>query len=387
MKTFDLAYTGYRALRALVEVGRDEVEARLRGFPRGAESLDRHWLGRALGADVEGFEILDAHSGTTSRLRLRLEGQAGARRLPAQLFVKLTPRSFGQRFFLAATGIGRNEVRFYETVRPGLAVRSPEILGLGRLGPGRQFALLLEDIAQSGTRLPSVGQRADEKDARKVVAALATLHASLWESPRFDPDHGDLAWLPRFETRQHDLRWERVVTAAMVGRAETLFADDFDAPFREIVAACRDRRDRLEALLARGPRTFIHGDCHFGNLFFEGDHVGFFDWQVCGMATGMRDVGYFLCTSLPTALRREHEISLIRSYLEALEHAGVPSPSFEDTWHQYRLVALYAFIAAAFTAAAGDAMQSLAIGKAGLSRATAAAIDLQSVAALDDSPG
>jgi len=95
----------------------------------------------------------------------------------------------------------------------------------------------------------------------------------------------------------------------------------------------------------------------------------------------MRDVAYFLTNSVPTELRRAHEQELIRTYLTGLADGGVLPPDLDTAWTQYRLHALYAWIAAAVTAAAAT-LQSEPIVRAGLARTSTAIMDLESLAAL-----
>jgi aminoglycoside phosphotransferase (APT) family kinase protein len=206
---------------------------------------------------------------------------------------------------------------------------------------------------------------------------MATLHAHFWESPRF---RDDLAWVPHYESRKRDMAWERFITGQMVGLTRRRFEATLGEPLVRAAETVMKRRDLLERLWSEGPRTLVHGDAHFGNLYFVDDEPGFLDWQVCARAPGMRDVSYLLCNSLPAELREARERDLIAGYLEALRARGVEAPSFETAWHQHRLFALYTFIAAAFTAAAGEGLQARPIAEAGLQRATRAVEALGSVA-------
>jgi hypothetical protein len=377
-----------RLTAALAAISADQARARIRGFPTRAADIDARWLETALslrfpGTRIGAIRLLDDHSGTTSRARIAIEyeavgvddGDAGAP--PRTVFLKITPHAWIQRLFLATFGIGRNEVRFYRDARPGLPIRAPDVYGICALPGDRQFVLLLEDMTDADVLLARVGDKASPEHAEAVIDGLATLHATFWESDRF---HQDLAWLPSYEKRlRSDLPWERFITGQMCERALRRHGRDFPPEFERIARTCIDERDRLERLWAQGPRTLVHGDCHLGNLFFEDGHTGFFDWQVCARAPGMRDVSYFMCNSLPEKLRREHERALIERYLEALRGQGIAAPSLETAWRQHRLFALYTWISAAFTIAGGEGMQPMEVGLAAVRRATAAAIDLESV--------
>jgi aminoglycoside phosphotransferase (APT) family kinase protein len=213
------------------------------------------------------------------------------------------------------------------------------------------------------------------------MTELAKLHAAFWESPRFA---GDLSWVRSRENGRGGMGWERFVSGQLLRRAEKTFGRKMPDEFARACVFVHTRRERLEDLWAQGQRTLVHGDPHLGNLFFDADRVGLLDWQVIQRAPGMKDVSYFLCNSLRTELRREHERDLIRHYLETLEGLGVGAPGFDEAWYQHRIFALYSWLAATFTAAA-TGLQDADIAMAGMKTATNAIIDLGSLEAADSS--
>jgi Ser/Thr protein kinase RdoA (MazF antagonist) len=350
--------------------------------------LSAGWLTRALdpvapGVRVRSFRQLDSNSGTTTRARIAIDYDERGRgdNPPETVFVKIAPSAFAQRLFTAAMYLGRNEVFFYRTIRPGLPVRAPKVWSAECSRDGRRFAMLLEDLGGGDVGFAVVGDRADLNLTRRVMGETAKLHAAFWESPRFAED---LAWIPcRENRRRRDVGLERFLTRQMLALALRRFGRELPPDCARAAHLCMERRDEVDHLWARGPRTLVHGDCHIGNLFFEGDRVGFLDWQVVGRAPGMRDVTYFLCLSCPSELRAAHERELIELYLESLAGQGVSAPSFEVAWEQHRHFALYAWLAAAFTAAAGDGLQAREIALAGLRRATQALVELETVAAVE----
>jgi aminoglycoside phosphotransferase (APT) family kinase protein len=379
------------ATSALLALAR-RLPAGAGAIPFDLSGLSTDWLTRVLdpvapGLRVRRFERLDQHSGTTTRARIAIEYADPGRgeKLPDTVFVKIAPSAFAQRLFTAVTHLGRNEVAFYRTVRPDLPVRAPRAWAAESSGDGRRFAMLLEDLAAQQVRFAVVGDRTDLEMTRRMMGELARLHAAFWESPRFA---GDLAWVPCRENRRHrDRAVERFITRRMLGIALGRFAAELPPAFARAAHFCMERRDDIEALWAQGPRALVHGDCHLGNLFFEGDRVGFLDWQVVTRAPGMRDVSYFLCNSCPDELRRTHERALIALYLERLAGAGVPAPTFNVAWKQHRLFAVYTWLAATFTAAAGGGLQPRDIGLAALRRTTRAIVELDSVGLLEHELG
>jgi aminoglycoside phosphotransferase (APT) family kinase protein len=207
------------------------------------------------------------------------------------------------------------------------------------------------------------------------MTELAKLHAAFWESPRFA---ADLSWVRSRENSRRSMGWERFVSSQLLKLAENNFGRQMPDEFARACALIRTQRQHLEDLWAQGPRTLVHGDPHLGNLFFDADRVGFLDWQVIQCAPGMKDISYFLCNSLRSELRREHEQSLMRRYLESLAELGISVLSFDEAWQQHRRFALYSWVAATFTAAA-TGLQEADIAMAGMKTATNAIVDLQSV--------
>jgi len=368
-----------------------------RGIPRGVEDLDAAWLGRALAARFPGIRVdavrrVDAHSGTTTRARLAVEAH-GAEGVPGTVFVKLTPLGRLQRVFGIAARLAEMEVRFYCELAKDVPVRVPEVHAVAAGRGARRFVLVLEDVAATGAAFVEVGAHTTPERARAVVDGLAALHAAFWESPRFA---GDLAWLRSLETRGRDLPLERFLAEQMLAAAARRHGRELPDTFHAARRVVVGRRDALEREWARGPRTLVHGDCHVGNLFFElagrgaargaadgmEERAGFLDWQVLARAPGVRDLAYFLCSSLSTGVRRAHQHELVARYAEALRAHGGPATHADEVFEGVRRFALYAWLAAAFTAGAGSGLQSERIARAGLERAHRALEDLDALAFL-----
>jgi aminoglycoside phosphotransferase (APT) family kinase protein len=361
-------------------VARDRLRGPVvEGVPRRIADVTPAWLESALRSAhpdlrVRAVERTGGHSGTTTRACVAVESEGSA--LSPTLFVKITPEGVPQQIFGHASRLAEMEVRFYRELAHEVPVRVPRVHVARVTRDGARFVLVLEDLAASGARFVAVGERLDVESAQAVMAALAALHASFWESPRFE---ADLRWVRCLERRAAELRFERFLSVQVVGAAVRRFGGGASAAFHDAARLVFERRDALEAFWADGPRTLVHGDCHVGNLFFESGgsakgerpEVGFLDWQVLARAPGLRDVAYFLCNSLPTELRERHQEELLGTYLAALRQAGADAPSEQRAWEQYRGFALYCWLAAAFTAGARG-LQPEPIARAGLERATRA---------------
>lgn len=352
--------------------------------PTCVADVDAAWIARALreaypGCRVASVDVLDRNAGTTERARLRVTyREVGTGGLPpASLFVKLAPRDVGTRLFVDLMRLGTTEMRFFREVAGELSGELPRAYYGSAAGGARGFALVLEDLAARGARFTDASQVLGVDAARLVMVRVALLHAAYWESPRFD---SDLAWL---KSRERNDRYpiERFLCALAVPRGVAAFADLVPHDVRAAVPRILAARDGLEDAWARGPRTLIHGDAHAGNLYFLPGAVGLLDWQLAQRAQGMRDVAYFLANSLPISVRRAHERDLIALYLRTLAERGVTPPAFDVAWEQYRLHAVYAWIAAAVTAAAAT-LQREPIVRAALERTGVAMMDLDSLSAL-----
>lgn len=102
------------------------------------------------------------------------------------------------------------------------------------------------------------------------------------------------------------------------------------------------------------------------------------DWQVVQRGCGMKDVAYFMITSLPPELRRTHQRRLLERYVERLARHGVSSYGIDEAWYDYRINSIHPFVAIVVTAASG-AMQDGAVVERGLRNTSSALIDLDAI--------
>src|SRR5262245_38434374 len=340
-------------------------------LPTEVEELDAEWFAQVLQREVSAASLLDRSSGTTGRARVAL---AGSDEVPSSVFVKLAPFDEVQRQLVGRTGMGVAEARFYRDLAPEVPVRVPSVLFADT--DGDRYVMVLEDLVASGCRFP----RPDDADiahrALDIVEQLAPMHATFWESSRFEPG-GDLEWLHVRGT----------ATGAggrrFLEQARDLLGDRMGPEFVRIADLCVARTEDISELLRPGTGTLVHGDSHLGNLFVDvDDRTGFLDWAVLCRAPGMRDVSYVLCNSVPVEVRAANERALIARYGDLLAADGIELDP-DVAWDQHRLCAVYAWIAAASTAGMGAKWQAIEVGLAGTERATAACEQLHTVDLLE----
>jgi aminoglycoside phosphotransferase (APT) family kinase protein len=87
------------------------------------------------------------------------------------------------------------------------------------------------------------------------------------------------------------------------------------------------------------PVSVIHGDYRLDNLLFHpgGPRVTAVDWQTAGIGPPLRDVAYFLGTSLDTDQREAHEEQLLSGYHAGLVDRGIFDYPAAACWDDYRL--------------------------------------------------
>ena len=193
--------------------------------PDRPEAITPAWLTGVLerslpGVEVARVEVVDRHSGTTGRARLRLD-YASDRTGPATLFVKLPPFDEVQRQFVAVTDMGRREARFYEALAAEAPVRVPRAWYAAHGDAPTDYIMVLEDLEASGcTFARGVDAHAREHGA-PVIEALARLHAHFWQDARFE---SELAWVPR--------AMRGALGAKLIEQARAKFGADLPAGLR-----------------------------------------------------------------------------------------------------------------------------------------------------------
>jgi Ecdysteroid kinase-like family len=320
--------------------------------PYRAEDITAEWLTSAVGARVDGavalrVEPLDGTTGTTDRRRLRIAwndaGVAGG--LPETVFVKSTPRSAQNRAMVGALDMAVDEVRFYRQAASVMGEHAPAAFA-AYAGPGARFLLVLEDLVTRGCRPFALADDCGLEHARSMMDTLARLHASFWDSSRFD---SDLRWArpwtqrPGYALLYRMYRWGRKGAVDAGG-------DEVTPAVRRLSAAL-NRHDRMMgAHFERGPLTLLHGDSHLGNTYaLPTGGAGLLDWQVVFRGPGLREVAYFVVSALEPEVRRTHEQELLTRYRERLRERGVEAPGEADAWRDYRLFAAEIWDASAMT--------------------------------------
>jgi len=209
-------------------------------------------------------------------------------------------------------------------------VRTPRCWHAAISDDHTSFTLLLDDAAPAVPGVQAEGCSLAQAGA--AVRNLAALHAPLWGDPTLR-EH-------RFLMRP-GRSMAATMQAAFAGALDPFverYHGDLAAEDVDTLRAVADDLVRRQ-LAALEPSTIVHGDYRLDNLLFgpgEGD-VSAVDWQTAAVGPGLRDVAYFLGTSLDAGVRREHERALVGGYHSALVERGVDGYDADRCWEDYRL--------------------------------------------------
>ena len=343
-------------------------------IPAEVSELTAEWFSQVLDSDVTAVDVIEAHSGTTGRARVRLTARGA---VPDTLFVKLQPFTPEQRELIRQVGLGVAEARVYANIGGEVPVRVPRVWHSAYNSADATFVMVLEDLSASGCRFPTTNDDDILHVACSTVEELAKLHAAYREQ--------DLSWLPTPEgmRRKPD---DPVLVAGrtmFIKLAVEQFGSEMPPVFTRLAELYMDRFVDVVGLFGQGEHTLIHGDSHIGNLFVDNGRTGFYDWAVASRGPGMRDVAYFMCNSVPTQLRRANEDDLLSVYRRTLESHGATLDE-ATARDQYRLFSVYSWIAATSTAAMGSKWQPIEIAKPAMVRTTEAIDDLDAVGLLEE---
>ena len=358
--------------------------ARRPAIPTGPDDITLDWVRQAL-AHSAGFEPsrlqaihaepLDSGRGLLSTvIRCCLVWSADGPPLPGSVIVKLPSRNRKTARLARILKLYRHEYVFYQRIRLLSGIRAPALL-YGDFAPfSHRFVIVMEDLADS--ECVSQINGASHAQAKRAARAVARMHARYWNNF----DHTALSSVPDYTRKYRRL----TQLAYQLSLAPTLdrFGNLFNPAMRRLARIYGTRLADHMAQISTGPRTFTHGDFRADNLFFgnhgAGDVVAI-DWQNCGIHSGLRDITYFLSTSLTTKTRRTTERDAVAEYHDALIRGGVGGYSFDACWRDYRRVMLSCLIGPVLTCGSlhfsDDASRRTM--EIGLSRTLAAIEDLR----------
>ena len=284
---------------------------------------------------VLGVELVSAHDGSASRVRLRITYVAGADcGLPADMFLKRNLAVFNFPSEMYST-----EVRIYRDVLPGLGLEQPTVFAIESGDDDIRFNILMEDLGtRPGARLGIVTDTTTIEEVSGLLDSMAQLHAQFWANDSLEnltwlapaPQHAAMLFWRQHGPRLARRHMEAGHRAPLVDR--DVWTDD----------VLWDAFDRMLDCLDSGPHTLLHGDVHAGNVYYvDGNRGGLIDWQLSLRGCWALDFAYLMITALDPEQQATHETTLLRRYLAALADRGVEPPPFDQAWLLYRQHVIY----------------------------------------------
>ena len=263
--------------------------------------------------------------------RLHLEYETPHPDLPRTMMAKLpsTEPPIGEVFAKLASNL--REARFYQAIAGGSTLRTPRTYFCGADPATGRTVLLLEDLSDARQGDSVAG--CSREEAERVMAQMAMFHASWWGSPSLER----LDWMPRRDAETD--AYQEIYAGAWRSLLEKA-ADGMPEGLRSLGEAFVGEIPTIKAMLAKPPRTIVHGDFRLDNCFFPDDGARspvVFDWEFCTRGRGANDAATFISDTFAPQERREVEMGLLHAYHSSLAHNGVSGYSFEECLRDYRL--------------------------------------------------
>jgi hypothetical protein len=222
----------------------------------------------------------------------------------------------------------------------------------------RQFHLLMADV--SDTHFLQVSGLPSTKAAyEQFFGILATFHTQWWDHPELGTEIGQM---PDADDQGLDVERTRETVSTCAG----LMGEYLTPARRSIYERIVDTIPKLKDLRGRrrltesGNLTVVHGDAHYGNIFFPRDpetHDPFLiDWQDWRVHVGTNDLVKQIMLSWYPERRRVVEEPLVKHYHRTLVEAGVTAYTWEDCWHDYRMSALRMMLIPLYTSPGREGM-------------------------------
>jgi hypothetical protein len=332
--------------------------------------------GQFPGAKVGDVAVALRDDGTNRRARLQLTYSAGSG--PATVFAKAVDPEHAD--LVALTSGLFHEPRLFSS-GVALPLDHPAVYAALIDEDARNFLMIMEDVVARGGDPRDATRPMTIDQAASGVRGLARLHSEFWgERLTGNPALGWVEPFVAFESLEFaplhiaDERLGDTVPAEITALGGTdLFVDIWARYIGTLTGS------------SESPQTLLHGDPHIGNTYvLPDDEVGFLDWQMARRGNWSLDLGYFLQGALTIEDRRRGERDLLAEYLGALRLPSDEMPTADEVWLRYRASVAHGLAIWIATLSGGDAWQRPDICLALAQRYSAAFVDLQTRAALDD---
>lgn len=228
------------------------------------------------------------------------------------------------------------EVNFYNRINRDCGLKVPDSYYAAVDQDTYHCVILMEDLGDVSPNDQIVG--ASETEAFSAIDEISGMHAKYWGKAS-DPD---FSWAYALMGKESCETLRDLVYAPAVEPCIDNFASFFDDDSRHLVREVGKRFPEFWADRVSPFETLIHGDYRQDNFLYmsEGEAATVMDWQISGVGRGIFDFSYFMCQSLPSAMRHKLEKPLLERYIAGLVKGGVTEYDFDTAFEDYRSMIL-----------------------------------------------
>lgn len=294
-------------------------------FPVNAENLTNTWLSNALGVAVNSFEVeyFGEGAGIIGLVtRVHLDSPDG----PSSIIAKFPSPAEENRAVAATYDMYGREVNFYKHLAPHIDLRVPDCYYAEFNPETAEFILLLEDLKD--LRIGDQVSGCSLADAKLVVAGIAKLHASTWQTKQLLVSHNNPAQSAGMQAG-FEVGWPVVCDQ---------FPDLIPDQVKDTAAILPQHVPSLLQQMCQDPICAVHADVRLDNVFFDDEEIALVDWQSVCTSAPEQDLAYFVTQSLSDEIRNAQD--WVALYHQHLVDAGV-NYGLEQCRARYRVSAMY----------------------------------------------
>ena len=316
--------------------------------------IDSDWLNVVLNtaSTAVTLEIVSVAPVGTGQVANSLRITAREKNNPAAIttyVVKIPSSDKKTRQGALVCGAYLREIRFYEKLAKRSRISVPKVFHTAYEEESGNFMLLMEDLdpAVQGDQLK--GCKLEQ--AEQAMIEIAKLNGTSWQQEDIlAQDWLSINLTDLLSAEILSELWQLFFSIHKKGFSaeESTLATDFIAQF-----------DSYAKRVVR-KQCLVHNDYRIDNMLFctyedgtpedskhkVGKAITVVDWQTLSSGSATFDTAYFIGTSVPTELRRQHERALVALYHSELINQGVSDYNFDDCWQDYIGFAFSGFVMA-----------------------------------------
>jgi hypothetical protein len=296
--------------------------------------------------------------GEVGKLAVTYDGPSDG--APSTMVIKFPTASADIKAMMRPTRIYEREHRFYAELADQTPVTTPSVYHVtcetsDDPEVDETYVLIMEDLSSHQMGDQVAGLSADQ--TASALTGLAAHHARFWNGAGMEA----APFIPVINGPLNQAG-QAIYEASLPGFKQ-VFADALQPEMVPVADGYTAKQPEFLDRLAAMPHTLVHFDFRADNLFFDrsSGEVLVIDWQAISQGGGAADVGYLLSQNLESAVRREHENDLLRTYHDGLVAGGVTGYDFDQFFADYQMGIMYGWIIPVFAVGSLDASSERAM--------------------------